>query len=530
MKYFVFRNQTIEFLFGKDAAFSGYDDISVVPDDAESFIWFYQVSPGLDPGRIADEVRTFFDKLRFVYDRKPAGKNLIVLLLDEVFTLQYTLDDFRVGRAVSEFNEAVLSFASDHPDVKVLDPAAFFREYGRVDLIDWRFYFLSQMLVNPRLGNAFRAWFEKSMDGISMKRKKCLVLDLDNTLWGGVLGEDGMDGIKMSGDYPGKAFHFFQEGLVQLCRSGIILAICSKNNESDVMEVWDKNPFMTLKKEHVSAWRINWNNKADNIKELSEELNIGLDSMVFLDDNPAERELIKQMLPSVEVPDYPARPYEIPPFFKSLVEKFFLVYSLTEEDRHKTELYKANANRMAERKKFTDLSAYVKSLDIHIRVLPADEFNVIRISQMCQKTNQFNLTTKRYSVSDIKDKLATGSLVYCMDVSDRFGDNGITGAIIVDKDGDRADIDSFLLSCRILGKGIESAFLRFILGRLMDMGIGMVTATYIPTQKNIQVADFYEKEGFSPVASSIDGSKTFSMDLTRRIPFDESLYTIEYND
>lgn len=530
MKYFVFRNQTIEFLFGKDAAFSGYDDITVVPDDAESYIWFYQVSPSPDPGRIADEIRTYFDKLQFVYDLKPAGKNLIVLLLDEVFTLQYTLDDFRVGRAVSEFNEAVLSFASAHSDVKVLDPAPFFREHGREELIDWRFFFLSQMLVSPRLGTAFRTWFEKNMDCISMKRKKCLVLDLDNTLWGGVLGEDGMDGIKMSGDYPGKAFHFFQEGLVQLCRSGVILALCSKNNESDVMEVWDKNPFMTLKKEHVSAWRINWNNKADNIKELSEELNIGLDSMVFLDDNPAERELVKQMLPCVEVPDFPARPYEIPPFFKSLVEKFFLVYSLTEEDCHKTELYKANANRMAERKKFTDLSAYVKSLDIHIRILPADEFNVVRISQMCQKTNQFNLTTKRYAVSDIKEKLAKGSLVYCMDVSDRFGDNGITGAIIVDKVGDGADIDTFLLSCRVLGKGVESAFLRSVLGRLMEMGISKITSTFSPTQKNLQVADFYDREGFTLVATNIDGSKNYSMDLSQRIPIVEPIYSIEYND
>ena len=529
MKYFVFRNQTVEFLFGKDASFSGYDDISLVPADAETYIWFYQVAPGPDPAPVSDEILTWFDKLLFVHGRKPESKNLVVLLPDEGFSLSYTTNDFRISKAVSGFTHSVLIFAETHPDVKVLHTAEFYRSYGQADLIDWKFYFLSQMVMNPRLAKDFRSWFDKSMESISLKRKKCLVLDLDNTLWGGILGEDGVDGIKMSGDYPGKAFHFFQEGLVQLCQSGIILAVCSKNNEADVMEVWDKNPFMTLRKEHLAAWRINWNNKADNIKELAAELNIGLDSFVFLDDNPTERELVRQMLPVVETPDFPSRPYEIPAFFKSLVEKYFRVYSLTEEDRHKTELYKANADRVAEKKKFSDLSAYIQSLDIHIKILPADDFNVDRISQMCQKTNQFNLTTKRYSVTDIKEKMARGSQVWCISVSDRFGDNGITGALIVDKEGDCAKIDTFLMSCRVLGKGVESAFLRSILQKLKERGIKTLASTYIPTAKNSQVADFYDREGFSEVVTKSDGIKEYAMDLTQNLLIVEPYYTVEYH-
>ena len=530
MKYYVFRNQTIEPLFGKETSFSGYDDISVIPEEAESFIWFYQVTPGPDPALIAEEVTTYFDKLRFVYDRKPENKNLIVLLLDEGFSIHYSGDDFRIVKAISDFNRSVLSLSEDHSDVKVLNPSEFFGKYGRDSLIDWKFYFLSQMVINPRLGNEFRTWFVKSLEKVSLKRKKCLVLDLDNTLWGGVLGEDGVEGIKMAGDYPGKAFHYFQEGLVQLYHSGVILAVCSKNNESDVMEVWERNPFMTLRKEHIAAWRINWRNKADNIRELSEELNIGLDSFVFLDDSPAERELIRQLLPVVVTPDFPVKPYEIPSFFKSLVEDYFSVYSLTDEDRNKTELYKANSKRMAERQKFSDLSSFIQSLGIIIRIIPSDDFNVIRISQMCQKTNQFNLTTKRYTVSDIKAKSAAGSLIYCISVSDRFGDNGITGAIIVDKDGNHAFIDTLLLSCRILGKGIESAFLRSVLRHLKESGIERIRSVYIPTSKNVQTADFYEREGFSLVSTKSDGTKEYLLDLTENLPIVEPYYTIDYVD
>ena len=146
--------------------------------------------------------------------------------------------------------------------------------------MDWKFYFLSQMGLNPRLANDFKAWLAKKLDQVALKRKKCLVLDLDNTLWGGVLGEDGIDGIKIGGDYPGKAFLYFQEALLELSKSGVILTVCSKNNEQDVLEAWEKNPFIVLKKEHFAACRINWQDKATNIRELAEELNLGLDSFV----------------------------------------------------------------------------------------------------------------------------------------------------------------------------------------------------------------------------------------------------------
>ena len=336
------------------------------------------------------------------------------------------------------------------------------------------------------------------------------MLDLDNTLWGGVLGEDGISGIKMGGDYPGKAFAFFQKLLLQLSKAGVILTVCSKNNEADVLEAWDKNPFMVLKKEHFAAYRINWTDKATNIKELADELNLGLDSFVFIDDNPTERELIKQMLPMVSVPEFPAQPYELPVFFKMVVEDYFKVYSITEEDKKKTEQYKANAARAQAQHSFTDFGAFLESLDIQITIEAANEFNIPRIAQMTQKTNQFNLTTKRYTDADVKGFLANGWKIWCISVADRFGDNGITGCIIINGD----EIDTFLLSCRILGKGIEKAFIKKIMTLLKEGGVSSVKAAYLPTAKNAQVADFYDRCGFPCVAENADGSKNYLLDLT----------------
>ncbi len=320
----------------------------------------------------------------------------------------------------------------------------------------------------------------------------------------------------MGGDYPGKAFHYGQEALLELSKSGVILTVCSKNNEADVLEAWEKNPFMVLKKDNFATWRINWTDKATNIKELADELNIGLDSFVFIDDNPTERELIKQVLPMVEVPDFPAQPYELPVFFKEIVEKYFRVYSVTSEDKKKTEQYKANAQRAQAQRSFVDFDSFLESLDIQITIEAANEFNIPRIAQMTQKTNQFNLTTKRYTDADVRSFMQAGWKIWCISVADKFGDNGITGCIMVAPEppkGERCEIDTFLLSCRILGKGIEVAFIKRILLELRNQGITEVKATYLPTAKNAQVKDFYDRCGFPLVAEEADGKRSYVLNL-----------------
>ena len=507
---FVFRNNTIERFFSKEYAFSGYDDISVVPADSESYVWWYQLPIKYEQDVLAEEVRGFAQKLGFVLSQVDSKKQFIALTMDIMYSVQFADDDYQLTQAVDNYNAALYEAERSHSNVKVIDIREFTRQFPTNELIDWKFYFISQMGMNPKLNKQFKAWFERKLESIALNRKKCLVLDLDNTLWGGVLGEDGIEGIKIGGDYPGKAFLYWQEALRQLSKSGGILTVCSKNNEVDVLEAWDKNPFIILKKDAFSAYRINWTDKASNIKELAEELNIGLDSFVFVDDNPTERELVKLVLPMVAVPDFPEQPYMFPEFFKQLVYDYFKVYSVTDEDRKKTEQYKANAARAHAQASFSDFDKFLESLDIQISIEAANEFNIQRIAQMTQKTNQFNLTTHRYTDANVRGFVDAGWKVWCISVADKFGDNGVTGAIMVTPSG---EIDTFLLSCRILGKGIEIAFAKKVMSMLAASGIEALTATYLPTAKNAQVKDFYEKCGFTCMAESEDGSKDYSIDL-----------------
>ena len=509
MSWFVFRNNTVERFFPKEYVFSGYDDVSAIPADADGYVWFYQAPLGADRAALGEVVRGYGEKFRFVVEQVAPDKPFIVLTMTDAYDVPLTEDDHSLAEAIASYNAGLVEAGERFSQVKVLDFNEFARNYPASELLDWKFFFISQMGLNPRLTNGFQAWWNRKLDSIALRRKKCLVLDLDNTLWGGVLGEDGISGIRIGGDYPGKAFHFFQESLLQLSRSGVILAVCSKNNEADVLEAWEKNPYLVLRKEHFAAWRINWNDKAANLRELAEELNIGLDSFVFLDDNPAERELVRQLLPMVSVPEFPAQPYELPAFFRQCVNVYFKVYSVTDEDRQKVAQYKANAARSRAQQGFSDLASFLESLDIRITIAAADAFNIPRIAQMTQKTNQFNLTTKRYADTDIQRFVAEGWKVWCLRAEDRFGDNGITGVILVDGDS----IDSLLLSCRILGKGIEQAFLKAVLSRLKDEGVKTVRARYCPTAKNGQVRDFYERCGFACVAEEPDGGKAYVLDL-----------------
>lgn len=514
-KTFVFRNQTVENFLGYDGVtYSGYDDISVVPCDVDRYIWFYQVPVNADSVQLAEELESYKDKLDLVLASADQSKPFVIFSLVNLFRLRLTGNETAVEDAIAAFNSHAMRLAMSHANVKWLDFSEFTSRYDSDSLVNWKFYMMSQTLLNPKLAHDFQAWWQRIGQEMDLQRKKCLVLDLDNTLWGGVLGEDGTDGILLGGEYPGKAYSYWQRALLELSKNGVILALCSKNNETDVIDAWEHNPHMVLKREHFSAVRINWQDKVTNIRELADELNIGLDSMVFLDDNPAERELIKQMLPQVTVPDFPEKPYMLMPFFKTLVDSYFRIYAVTDEDRAKTEQYRANAMRTAELSRFVDMESYLYSLDIEIDVIPADEHNLPRIAQMTQKTNQFNLTTKRYNEADVKQRLAQGWRVYCMNVIDRFGDNGITGAVFLEPIDDiTLRIDSLLLSCRVLGKGIEDAFIKTVLNLMRLDGYRKIFAEYVPTAKNGQTASFYDRIGMTLMGTGEDGAKYYEMDL-----------------
>lgn len=521
MKYYIFRNSTVEpFFTGDDVTFSGYDDISSLDLTSEAFVWFYTLPYNPDNEKLTEEVSDYIQKIEFVNSQIPKSKFFLLFTLNDYYQNTIITGDFSLSKAISRYNLDLYTLAEKNNNVRILDLNSFIRNYPAGQLHDWKYYFLSRMPFNPKLIKYFKEWFDQQIEAIHLRRKKCLVLDLDNTLWGGILGEDGMNGIKIGGDYPGNAFLEFQKSLLAIKSSGIILTICSKNNEKDVFEVWEKNPFLVIKKEHISAYRINWNSKHNNIIEIARELNIGLDSLVFIDDSPSERELIRQFLPIVKVPEFPSQPYDLPLFTERIINNYFRIYSLSEEDKSKTEQYKANAERADFQKKFSDISGYLASLEIELKIREVDPFNIPRIAQMSQKTNQFNLTTKRYTELEILDFVEKGNKVYCISVKDKFGNSGITGMIIIllNRETKEAVIDTLLLSCRILGKDIEDAFLYLIMEKLKGEGFRNVLATYISTPKNKQVEDFYDKAGFTVTKENLMPiyEKHYQIDITER--------------
>jgi FkbH-like protein len=517
MRYYIFRNTTVERFFQHiDADFSGYEDVAVTDFQADRFVWFYLAPIETENTVIAGKINDYADLIRMVAEKIPSEKMFITFTLKNIFSIQSISSDHTIADAIYNYNTVLYDLSSQNRNVKVIDFAKFLDDYNNEELIDWKYYFISQMGLNPRLAGAFQDWFDSEICAIELKRKKCLILDLDNTLWGGILGEDGITGIALGGDYPGKVYFMFQRQLLALSKEGIILTVCSKNNMEDVRQVWSEHPDSVLKEEHFAVMHIDWNNKADNIRGIAQELNIGLDSLVFIDDNPTERELIRQVLPEVVTPDFPEQPYMLPVFFKKLVKQYFYLHELTDEDLQKTTQYKANVARANTRKTFTDMDEYIRSLEIELKIVEINDLTISRAAQMTQKTNQFNLTTHRYVDTDLTAKLADRHRIFTLSVRDKFGDSGITGLCIVEFYDNSANIDSLLLSCRILGKDIESAFLSYILKNLKDAGITRVTAMYIPTTKNGQVKDFYEKQGFILNNEDMQYTKYYSLDLSSK--------------
>src|SRR3989344_2360251 len=317
--------------------------------------------------------------------------------------------------------------------------------------------------------------------------KKCLVLDLDNTLWGGIIGEDGMDGIRL--DAP---FIAFQQAILNLANRGIILAVNSKNNFDDAIKVFREHPNMILKENHIAAWRINWNDKATNIRELAEELNIGLDSLGFLDDDEANRELVRFTIPEVEVPELPRNFFDYAKFLLSL--PYFQQSAETDEDKMRTNFYITELQRKREEQKFNSKVDFLKSLGTEVHCYIDDASCVARLSQLTEKTNQFNSNKQPMSEADILKYIADPNyVVFYASARDKFGDHGVIAFSLVKKDTDVWVLESLLMSCRILGKGIEESFLEIIRAQALAAGASNVRIIMKETEKNQPVREFVSK-------------------------------------
>lgn len=326
--------------------------------------------------------------------------------------------------------------------------------------------------------------------------KKCVILDLDNTLWGGVIGDDGLENIQIGQLGIGKAFTEFQYWIKKLQQRGIIVAVCSKNTESIAKEPFEKHPDMVLKLEDIAVFVANWENKADNIRKIQKILNIGFDSMVFLDDNPFERNIVRENIPGITVPELPEDPALYLDYLYNL--NLFETVSYSGEDAKRTQQYQKEAERIIFQESFTNENDFLKSLNMISETKPFDNFTIPRIAQLSQRSNQFNLRTVRYTEEDVK-RIAQSDdyLTLSFTLEDKFGDNGLICAVILEKKNNRTlFIDTWFMSCRVLKRGMEAYTLNFIVELAKANGYNVIIGEYIPTSKNELVKDHYKNLGF----------------------------------
>lgn len=403
-----------------------------------------------------------------------------------------------LNQVEADLNIQLFKLSNDHNNFFILDVKSIIQKYGTDLLFDNKYWYLGRIKYSFSGFDKLSQEIFRQVSAINGTCKKVLVLDLDNTIWGGTVGEEGYMGVALGEEGIGKAYRDFQASIKQLKDIGVLLAICSKNNVEDVEEIFDRNPMMVLSLSDFSCIKVNWRNKAENISEIAEELNLGLDSFVFIDDNSVERDIVTSMIPEVSVPGFVDDPSDLRYWFlNDVVREFFGKIKITNEDKDKAEQYMRRTKREVLKKELS-IDEYLKSLGIKLTVDINPIEYIQRLTQLTQKTNQFNLTTKRYNELDIeKFILSNDYLVFAFSYEDKFGKEGIIGEIIVDiSEKGAALIDTFLLSCRVVGRNIEYVFINIVCNELFKKGFSELNAEYIPTQKNVLVENLLPDMGF----------------------------------
>ena len=396
--------------------------------------------------------------------------------------------------------------------VFIVDVDSITSDFGKSRITNWNTWYRGSVPFSEEFTPVLADEYLRYIRALRGRSKKCIVLDLDNTLWGGIIGEDGIEGIKLSNASPGIEYVDFQRGLLSLYNRGVILAVCSKNNHDDAIKVFQEHPAQVLKEEHFAAMRINWQNKAANIADLAKEINIGLDSMVFFDDNPVERAQVSQTLPEVLVVELPKNPR----LYRETLENLnvFDVLSLTKEDLVRGEMYAGKRKREELEQSVGSIEDFLRTLDLNVKIQPVNDFDTPRVVQLIGKTNQFNLTTRRYTDADIRQfRESKDAIVYSMAVTDKFGDEGVVGVAIVKIKDDDWWIDSLLMSCRVIGRSVETALLAKIVADARAVKANRIIGEYFPTKKNPPAADLFEKHGFGMPAETENNGTSWILNL-----------------
>ncbi|NUZ08191.1 HAD-IIIC family phosphatase [Piscinibacter koreensis] len=418
-----------------------------------------------------------------------------------------------VDAVLARFNATLREVAREFVNVRILDTAPVVQSIGAGAAFDRRFYLRSTAPYAPPFLDEFARQIALASRGFGTYFYKALVLDCDNTLWGGIIGEDLLEGIRLDPhSYPGRVYWQAQQTFAALERNGVLICLCSKNNPEDVDEVLERHPHTVLKHDHLTLKKVNWTDKVTNLQEIARELNIGLDSLVFVDDSPFEAAAVRAALPQVRVVELPPALTEYGRVLRE-VRELFLAGGVSDESRSKTDQYRQLQKAAQEHAQFATHEEYLASLDLRVELRRNSVAELARISELTQKSNQFNLTTLRQTPGEIRERMESDTgCVYSLTVFDKFGSAGLTGVAIVRWTGETAVVDAFLMSCRVIGRGVEFAIWPVITRDAAARGCRVLEAEFRPTAKNAQVSQFYEQLGLTLIETT-DGVKRYRAEI-----------------
>lgn len=401
---------------------------------------------------------------------------------------------------VERTNGLLAGLCRQHTDVHIFDYSRLVQKLGRANWYDPKLWYLGRIPFGTEAQVITAQHLARYIRAASYPPSKCLVVDLDNTLWGGVLGEEGIGGIELGGDYPGSVYKDFQHQLLALRDRGVLLAIASKNNEPDVEEAFSNHPDLVVKLEDFAVRQIHWGDKASSLEAIAATLNIGIDSLVFFDDSPVERAWVRSQLPEVTVIDVPESPLGYADALEYSEAFDFLTVSA--EDRIRASMYQSQRKRQKLQNSSLSLEQFLSQLEIKATIGHLNQETLPRVAQLMAKTNQFNLTNRRHTAAELQELVNSGAVALWLRVADKYGDNGLVAvAIAVTEDTNHWNIDSLVMSCRVFGRHVEIALLSRLTSEVRKRGGNIITGEYIPTSKNGMVAKLYPDHGFKTVKS-----------------------------
>jgi FkbH-like protein len=467
----------------------------------------------IDPALIDAKIAETLQRYRVVFDK---ANSIKTIYLGTYHRMGAAADpggcDF-TSLVLARFNETLRTEAANYSNVLLIDTEDIVQSVSKQFAFDPRFYYRNKAPYSGTYMNELAHRIASASRGFGSHFYKVLVLDCDNTLWGGVIGEDLINGIKLGPyEYPGNIFWRLQHEFAALERQGILLALVTKNNLADIEEVFKNHPNMVLTESQIVAKKVNWKDKPSNLRDLAKELNLGLDSFVFLDDSSFECESVRRQLPMVKTVQVPATITDYPRVVAD-IKSLFLAGGITSDSKEKTEQYRQRANAEELKAQFKTQEEYLASLELKVFLTRNALASTGRISELSQKSNQFNLTTKRYTVTEI-EQMMTGDMhgVYSLEVSDKFGNAGLTGVAVILYEEGRAIVENFFMSCRVIGRGVETVIWSRIVDDAIHRGCTELRATYQPSAKNSQVVDFYDRLGI-PLANESEGTRHYAISI-----------------